>query len=91
MGGTSGKLEDILDRIYVLNPDAVTVMDAVSYETIAELTKFTKQFEKRGYYTELIQISISRARKAGNYRLMTALNPVTIAVIKRKCEADKID
>ncbi len=73
IGGSSGKIKDIIEAIRNKNINTRFVVNAVSVETIAEMEGL-----KDEYNMEIVQIGVSRARKVGEYRLMTAENPVFI-------------
>ena len=73
IGGSNGKLKEILDAI----PGAPRVVaSAVTLESIAELTQC---FPERMDGVEFIQLSASRAEELGRYHLMRGMNPVLIA------------
>lgn len=52
------------------------VVNAVSLETISELTKLVRSYPTE--QEEIVQLQASRAVKAGSYHLMRAENPVYI-------------
>ena len=81
IGGSSGNLRGILERILEKNPHARIVATAISLESIAELTDCMKAFPFTE--TEVIGMSVSRSRKAGAYHLMTGQNPITIFTMQR--------
>lgn len=76
IGGSGGKLKEILSALYQKNPKMRVVINAVSLETICELKEILSLYpiEKE----EIVQMQVSRTRKAGNYHLMQAENPVWI-------------
>lgn len=80
IGGSAGNLKEIIDCLIEKNPDVRIVANAVTLETIAELTEQAKRFEQ----CEISQVSVSRARKLGGYHLMTAQNPVYIFSMQRQ-------
>ena len=53
------------------------VVNAVSLETIAEVTKAVKEYPTE--QVQLVQVQASRAKELGRYHLMQAENPVLIA------------
>ena len=53
------------------------VINAVSLETIAQITKLIQTYPVK--HVQLTQIQASRAHKLGSYNLMQAQNPVLIA------------
>ena len=52
------------------------VMTAVSMETICEITKILPLYRTKD--EEMVQLQVSRTRKAGTHHLMQAENPIWI-------------
>lgn len=77
IGGSGGGLGEILKLLYRKNPAMRVVVNAVSLETIAELTALLPKLSLRE--REIIQVQIARENSAGRYHLMKAENPVYIA------------
>lgn len=77
IGGSGGGLGEILQLLYRKNPAMRVVVNAVSLETIAELTALLPKLSLRE--REIIQVQIARENSAGRYHLMKAENPVYIA------------
>lgn len=77
IGGSGGELGEILKLLYRKNPAMRVVVNAVSLETIAELTALLPKLSLRE--REIIQVQIARENSAGRYHLMKAENPVYIA------------
>ena len=77
IGGSSGNLREILNDLASAAPGIRVVINAVSLETIAEVTGVIRDMEVRDLVIE--QVSVSRSRELGSYHLMTAENPVLIA------------
>ncbi|MDY5220101.1 MAG: precorrin-6A reductase [Eubacteriales bacterium] len=78
IGGSTGKLRGIIDCLLAKNPDVRIVANAVTLETVAELTELCKSFET----CDIAEVSVSKPRVLGRYHLMTAQNPVYIAVVR---------
>ena len=80
IGGSSGNMREILDYLRGLNPGMRIVTNAISLETISELTAIIKEFEKKEIIENLIieQISVSRSKSVGEYHMMMGENPVYI-------------
>lgn len=74
LGGTSGKLDDILARAFAKNPAARVVCTAVTLETVAEAARCFAPLEG----ADMVQLAATRTRAAGRYHLMDAQNPVWI-------------
>ena len=77
IGGSSGQLADILHVIWEKNPRARVVVNAISLETVAQITELAAGKMQ----TEIIQVQVSRAKTVGTYHLMQAENPVYICVL----------
>lgn len=69
LGGTKGNLKEIVALVRSKNPAARFVMNVITPESLAQALEFGG---------EIVQLQISRGRKAGSYHLMTAENPVYI-------------
>ena len=76
IGGSGGHLKEILSELYNINPNMRIVINAISLETIAEIKNCLENFKIRE--EEMIQMQVSRSKKAGGYHLMRAENPVWI-------------
>lgn len=105
IGGSSGALSDILSAIQKklivkentkgktdkASKGVRVVINAVSLETIAQITKLIQMYQVK--HVQLTQIQASRAHKLGSYNLMQAQNPVLIASFNLlpgdKMEADE--
>ncbi|MGI5976624.1 MAG: precorrin-6A reductase [Candidatus Limivicinus sp.] len=76
IGGSSGNMKEIIKLLLKKNPEIRIVATAVSLETAAALTECMKlpDFSE----TEALCINISKSKRAGDYSLMTAGNPVYI-------------
>lgn len=76
LGGSSGKLRDILILLLKKNPNIRIVATAVSLESIGELTACMKEFPFAE--TEVVSLQVARDKKAGAYHLMAGQNPIYI-------------
>ena len=74
IGGSSGNMREIIDCLLEKNRNVRIVANAVTLETLSELTEISKGFA----FSETVELSVSRGRKVGRYELMTAQNPVYI-------------
>ncbi|WP_026526867.1 precorrin-6A reductase [Butyrivibrio sp. VCD2006] len=85
IGGSSGNMKDILDAVHSKNEYARIVINCVTLETFSELIQIINEEEKKcpEYRTDIIQIGVTRFKKAGNYHLSNALNPVYIVTIQK--------
>ncbi len=80
IGGSSGNLKDIIACLLDKNPEIRIVINSVTIETLEETTQVIKEFDL--VEEEITCINVSKARKLGRYHLMTAQNPVYIAVVR---------
>lgn len=87
VGGSRGRLREILQVLRDINPEMRVVVNAVSMETAAELTECFKD----GLVSEpdITQVQISKAKKLGRYHMMTGQNPVLIAAFDLKENDEK--
>ena len=76
IGGSSGKMKDIIKLLLAKNPSVRIVATAVSLETIAELNNCIKEF--RFDKSEVVSLAVARNKKTGGYNLMNAQHPVYI-------------
>ena len=76
IGGSGGRLREILLALREKNPNVRVVLNAVSLETAAEVVALRK--ELLICEEEITQIAVSRAKKAGSHHLMQAENPIYV-------------
>ncbi|MCR5415594.1 MAG: precorrin-6A reductase [Pseudobutyrivibrio sp.] len=77
IGGSAGRLAEILQKLKAFETPIKVVINAVTIETIAEINNVLKSFNITDF--DLVQISVSKAKKAGDYSVMQGQNPVYIA------------
>jgi len=75
IGGAGGNLDEIVKAVLDKNMKARIVINAVTLETLHEAVSV---FKNADIEPEVVQISVSKAKKLGNYSLMTAQNPVFV-------------
>lgn len=80
IGGSSGNLKQIVGDLLEKNPDIRIVINSVTIETMAETFQVIKELNL--VEEDITNINVSRARHLGRYHLMTAQNPVYIAVVR---------
>lgn len=76
IGGSGGKLKQILQVLYRKNKQMRVVINAITLETLSQALMLIKEFPTTEEST--IQLQTARAKKAGEYHLMQAENPVYI-------------
>ena len=82
IGGSSGNMAQIVARLLEKNPRVRIVINAIALESTGEIAQIIAQFGFED--AEVVQMNLSRSRKAGRVHLMTALNPITIAALQRR-------
>ena len=76
IGGSSGGLDEIVRHVLAQNPLSRIVISAITLETLCEAASL---FDRLGLLdTEVVQVSVSRTKRAGSYNLLMAQNPVFI-------------
>jgi precorrin-6Y C5,15-methyltransferase (decarboxylating) len=76
IGGSSGNMDAILEALVSLNPCIKIVANAVTLQTLNQITSgFAKH---RIQNTDIICVNIAKSRKVGGYDMMAAQNPVYI-------------
>lgn len=76
IGGSGGRLKEILSALQKKNGKMRVVMNAVSMETVCEIKEVLSLYRIRD--VEMVQVQVSRMRETGEYHLMRAENPVWI-------------
>jgi len=82
IGGSSGNMKDIMEACLKKNRRVRFVMNAITLETISEMTKLFEELNVEE--EEIVSISISKSKRAGKYHLMNAYNPIYIGVCSGK-------
>lgn len=78
IGGSSGSMKIIMAELYRKNPNIRIVINAITMETICEMKEVIKTYQDRIRDLDIVQLQASKAKKAGDYHLMQAQNPVWI-------------
>ena len=80
LGGSSGRLREILALALEKNPAVRITAAAVTLETAAELTACAKSLSLAEW--EAVSLSAARSREIGAYHLMAAQNPVWLYTLQ---------
>jgi len=84
IGGSDGKLMEILQTVMQKNKNVRIVITCVTLETLAEvqkaLTQIGKDWRKKDRI-EIIQVAVTKARAAGRYHLFRAQDPVFMITV----------
>lgn len=76
IGGTGGKLKEILQTLYEKNNTMHVVISAITLETVAEATAALSFFPLQE--EEILQVQVSRSKAVASYHMMQAENPIYI-------------
>ena len=77
IGGSGGKMREIIAALYDINPCMQVVINAITIETVCEIKEILCQYPIVN--KETVQLQINRAKEAGRYHLMQAENPVWVS------------
>ena len=75
IGGSGGRMSDIVSKIVNKNETARFVVNAVTPETLSETLKVCEMYNM---VPDIVQIFAAKGEKVGNSTIMKALNPVYI-------------
>lgn len=86
IGGSKGRMEDILRVILHKNPQARIVLTAIALETVGEVMELCK----KGCLldVEVVQLTVSKAQRAGSYHMMKGQNPVYVISGRGGCDGN---
>lgn len=73
VGGSGGRLREILRAVHEINPGARVCVSAIALESLHDALSILREL---GYEIEVAQLAVSRSRPAGGLTLMLAQNPV---------------
>lgn len=76
IGGSGGRLMEILDVLKRKNPEIRIVMNAVSLESISKISEVIKSYGLTDY--EIVQFFVTKAQKIGDYSLFKSDNPIFV-------------
>lgn len=77
IGGSGGRLTEIVRAVRKKNEKARFVINAVTLETISRLGELREEFPEYADM-EVVQVGVARSRELSGYHLMSAENPVFI-------------
>ena len=76
IGGSGGRLREIVELLLEKNPCMRIVIDAVTLETVGEANAILKTLPVKD--VDIVSITVAKAKTAGAYHLMESMNPVYI-------------
>lgn len=77
IGGSSGRLEQIVEAAVRANPAVRLCITAISLETLAQIVSCARNLDLVNL--DLVQVTVARSREVGSHHLMMGANPVYIA------------
>lgn len=75
IGGSTGRMEDMIKKLISLNPDVRIVINAIAIETLMQAVK---ALEDNGFTAQVTQMGVSRSKRVGTLNMMMAENSVYI-------------
>ena len=82
IGGSSGKLREIIEIALGKNPGVRIVATAITLESISELKECMEAYFFDD--TEVVSVTVARDKKAGDYHIMTGQNPIYIFTMQKR-------
>ncbi|MDO5100831.1 MAG: precorrin-6A reductase [Eubacteriales bacterium] len=76
VGGSAGRMEEILAWCLKLNPQVIFVWNAITLESVAQITAAIKSFGLGNEDISLVQVS--KDKKVAGYHMMMGQNPIYI-------------
>ncbi len=76
IGGSGGRLHEIMDILHAKGKGIRYVINAVSLETMEEVRKIIRKYEPEK--EDAVMISVSDIRHTGSYHMLRAMDPVFI-------------
>ena len=84
IGGSGGRLEEILETVRRKNPKVRVVLSAITLNTLSACLRYGEAHPE--LKLETVQIQTARSRKAGACQLMQGMNPVWIVTLEPEQE-----
>lgn len=81
IGGSNGRLQEILKVLWKQFPKVRVVLNILSLETIREVMELLKEHEF--VQQEIVQVAISKAKKLGEHHLMMGQNPIYVITLQK--------
>lgn len=83
VGGSGGKLRDIVEEAYRKNPYVRMIITAVSLETLNEAVKICDDLQVK---INITQLAVTRTEKKGGHTMFAAENPIFIIGVTKTNE-----
>ena len=81
VGGSRGRMEDILEAVWAVNPDARICVSAIALETLG---RAAAALAEHGLETDIVQVGITRLQREKSLHLMKANNPIFLVSGRRR-------
>ncbi len=77
IGGSGGKLDEIIEELFKKNPDIRIVINVITLESLSNVLDIIK---RSGRDAEIVMLQVSRSKVMGSdsFHLMQGLNPVYV-------------
>ena len=75
IGGTSGRMEEVIEAALEKNPDARVVINCIALESASKALSYAKD---RGIEADVLQVQVSKGQKLAGLTMMKGENPITI-------------
>lgn len=75
LGGTSGRMDQILALLFEKNPEVRVVVNAITIESLSVLCEWTRARELE---PEIVLVQVAKAKTAGSVHMMMGQNPVYV-------------
>jgi len=82
IGGSSGDMEEILQKLFSRNPKMRVVINVITLDTLSQILQFVKN--RTELYGEYVQLNVSKNKEVGNYQMMMGQNPVYVITISAR-------
>ncbi len=82
IGGSSGDLPEIVEKLLSMNPSVRIVINTVTLESFAAALSCRERFAFDVF--DCVTVNITRSRPVGRYQMQTANNPVQIITLQRR-------
>lgn len=80
IGGSTGELSEIIDKLLLLNPDIRIVVNAIVIETMSQAVKL---LEDKGMEVDITELSVNKSKKVGSGHMMMSQNNIFIITGKK--------
>ncbi|MCM1127108.1 MAG: precorrin-6y C5,15-methyltransferase (decarboxylating) subunit CbiE [Lachnospiraceae bacterium] len=79
IGGSSGKIDEIIKLLLHKNPHVRIVLSAIAIETVGKVLELCRELSISK--VEIVQVAVSKAREMGNVHMLMGQNPIYIITI----------